>query len=851
MINTDALCHFFINNRKWVFWILFTVVATAAIQFPKIQTDTDPENMLPTTDSDRQYHNQVKETFALHDSLVIGIVNPDSIYHPKTLGKLVKVTEFIDGLDSVVHQDILSLATVDNISQKEPGTIQFEWMMKTPPQSDERAQQIRSQVSRLPFLRNTIVSIDEKAATIYVPLIDKNTSFKTANEIRRYIDSLESDSLDNDQWHITGLPVAEDQFGHEMFVQMGISAPLAGLVIFILLWVFFRNIPFITAPMIIAMATVIITMGTLIAFGFTVHIMSSMIAIFLMPIAVVDSVHFLSEFSDNYKKDSDVKEVLSEVVGRLFQPMLFTSITSSIGFYSLLLTPIPPVQIFGAFVGTGILLAFALTIIFLPAYISQLSCKNLEKLIEINPDSEDSKIAESVRRFGQIANSNTKIWYLVFIAISGISAYGISKIEINDNPVRWFKSDHQIRIADQVLNHHFAGTYDAYIVLEQPKNHTQALINITSDFESKHTLQSEFKTILDEFVNNLEKPDANLTSTVDDVLFALEDFSFLDISEEQQTLSQDFSLQLEEFLENTKPFLNPDNLSYIADLQEYLNTTGLVGKSNSLSDIVKTVNRELHSGSSEDFRLPNSSPAVAQTLLQYQSSHRPQDLWHFVTRDYSQSLVWLQLTSGDNKDMQQVINKVDEYIAANPLPASMDYHWAGKAYLNLIWQEKMVAGMFDSLSGAFILVFLIMALLFRSFVFGAVAMLPLSLSIAFIYGIIGIIGKDYDMPIAVLSALTLGISVDFAIHFIERLRVNYRQLDNWNLAIKAMFEEPGRAITRNAIVIAIGFTPLLFAPLVPYITVGVLLASIMAISAVATLIMIPSVLKPFHKRVFN
>ncbi|MCE2027236.1 efflux RND transporter permease subunit [Sessilibacter corallicola] len=851
MINTDALCHFFINNRKWVFWVLLAVVATAAIQFPKIQTDTDPENMLPTTDLDRQYHNQVKETFALHDSLVIGIVNPDSIYHPKTLAKLVKVTEFIDGLDSVVHQDILSLATVDNISQKEPGTIQFEWMMKTPPQSDERAQQIRSQVSRLPFLRNTIVSIDEKAATIYVPLIDKNTSFKTANEIRRYIDSLESDSLDNDQWHITGLPVAEDQFGHEMFVQMGISAPLAGLVIFILLWVFFRNIPFITAPMIIAMATVIITMGTLIAFGFTVHIMSSMIAIFLMPIAVVDSVHFLSEFSDNYKKDSDVKEVLSEVVGRLFQPMLFTSITSSIGFYSLLLTPIPPVQIFGAFVGTGILLAFALTIIFLPAYISQLNSKNLEKLIEINPDSEDSKIAGSVRRFGQIANSNTKIWYLVFIAISGISAYGISKIEINDNPVRWFKPDHQIRIADQVLNHHFAGTYDAYIVLEQPKNHTQALINITSDFESKHTLQSEFKNILDEFVNNLEKPDSNLTSTVDDTLFALEDFSFLDISEEQLKLSQDFALQLEEFLENTKPFLNPSNLSYIADLQEYLNTTGLVGKSNSLSDIVKTVNRELHSGSSEDFRLPNSNPAVAQTLLQYQSSHRPQDLWHFVTRDYSQSLVWLQLTSGDNKDMQQVINKVDEYIAANPLPAGMDYHWAGKAYLNLIWQEKMVAGMFDSLSGAFILVFLIMALLFRSFVFGAVAMLPLSLSIAFIYGIIGIIGKDYDMPIAVLSALTLGISVDFAIHFIERLRVNYRQLDNWNLAIKAMFEEPGRAITRNAIVIAIGFTPLLFAPLVPYITVGVLLASIMAISAVATLIMIPSVLKPFHKRVFN
>ncbi len=63
-----------------------------------------------------------------------------------------------------------------------------------------------------------------------------------------------------------------------------------------------------------------------------------------------------------------------------------------------------------------------------------------------------------------------------------------------------------------------------------------------------------------------------------------------------------------------------------------------------------------------------------------------------------------------------------------------------------------------------------------------------------------------------------------------------------------MFEEPARAISRNAIVIAVGFTPLLLAPLVPYITVGVFLASIMAVSAVVTLVLLPPTMRPFIER---
>jgi predicted RND superfamily exporter protein len=229
-------------------------------------------------------------------------------------------------------------------------------------------------------------------------------------------------------------------------------------------------------------------------------------------------------------------------------------------------------------------------------------------------------------------------------------------------------------------------------------------------------------------------------------------------------------------------------------------------------------------------------------VLQYQSSHRPQDLWHMVTPDFSSTAIWLQLKSGDNQDMSRVLDALDEYLALNPFPADIEVRWAGKTYINVVWQDAMVKGMLYSLAGAFVTVFVMMSLLFRSVRLGLLAMVPLTVTILGVYGFIGWIGKDYDMPIAVLSSLTLGLSVDFAIHFIERTRSLLEANGSFGNAMQGMFEEPARAISRNAIVIAVGFTPLFFAPLVPYITVGAFMAAIMALSGVTTLVLLPAIL---------
>ena len=143
-----------------------------------------------------------------------------------------------------------------------------------------------------------------------------------------------------------------------------------------------------------------------------------------------------------------------------------------------------------------------------------------------------------------------------------------------------------------------------------------------------------------------------------------------------------------------------------------------------------------------------------------------------------------------------------------------------------------------------------MTILFRSALWGLLSMIPLTVTIAAIYGAVGLIGKDYDMPVAVLSSLTLGLAVDFAIHFLARGRSLQAARGSWRAAAPAVFGEPARAIARNIIVIAAGFLPLLLAPLMPYKTVGILLATILLVSGAATLLLLPALMTVLEKRLF-
>lgn len=888
------------------------MVAFGTMQFPKVKFDNDPENMLSPDEPVRVFHNQTKTKFALYEMVIAGVVNtnhPDGVFNAETLGRIDTLTRQLlslrqnpDGLpeitvpapfvpdlrpdsarkrfltkvfrqdvnrlfdenggSAIVKEEIISPSVVDNIKQAERGALKIEYLMEKPPVTREEALALRDDAMNSPLYKGTLTSEDGKAIALYIPIVAKTYSYNVAN----LIEKLTADWPAEDRLYITGQPVAQDTFGVEMLIQMASSAPLAGLVIFLLLLLFFRRVSLIIAPMLVAVFTVLCTMGLLIGGGYDVHIMSSMIAIFLMPIAVADSVHILSEFFDAYHRFRDKRETVRHVIGHLFMPMLYTSLTTIAGFASLIFTPIPPVQVFGAHIAVGVALAWLLTMTFVPAYIMLFVPQHMLDRIPVKKeDHKRSGLDRMLEKTGEFSCKHWKLISTVSALVVVFAVVGIQRIRVNDNPVKWFTKNHRIRIADDVLNRHFGGTYTAYLTLSPENTAVTAAATGLSGRQNAGIwtdLADAINYLEDPALENLSAFKAALTNAPAELFQGLEKLSGESLREaalavcDLKTDRASREKQLMDYAEQTAPpFKRPELLRWVDQLQSHLAGLPKVGKTSSAVDALKKASYELNYAAGADndrfYAVPGSAAACGQVFMQLEGMKKKDSLFHLVTRDYREANIWVQLTSGDNTDMAGVAKEVERFTAANPPPVPLRAGWAGLTYLNVVWQDRMVTGMLSSLLSSFAMVFIMMVVLYRSWLFGLLSMIPLSVTIVFIYGLLGWAGKDYDMPVAVLSSLTLGLSVDFAIHFLERARELQKTLGSWTAAIKEMFKEPAMAISRNAITVSVGFLPLLFAPLAPYRTVGFFLAMIMMVSWLATIFILAALVTALQKRLFK
>jgi predicted RND superfamily exporter protein/outer membrane lipoprotein-sorting protein len=744
-----------LRHPRWVIGVTLLVTVVALLQFPRIRIDTDPENMLPENEPVRVFHQELKERFDLRDFLVLGIVREEGMFEPEPLEHVIAITEKVLDIDGVVAEDVLAPTEVDDISIEEGGILRVGPLLDQAPETHEQAQHVLARIKDNPILRGKLASDDGQAIALFIPLTSKNVSYEVATEITRIAKSLGGD----EKYYLAGQPVAQDTFGAAMFKQMAVSAPLAGLVLFLLMYYFFRVFRTVATAMALAFMAVIWGMGALIGLGFTVHIMSSMIPIFLIPIAILPSIHILSEMYDRRGKCDSTEQAVSEAMNHLFRPVLFTTITTMVGFGSLMLTPIPPVQVFGAFVAFGIFGAWLMSMTFLPALVIAESHRGKDPLI--CHYAEDTSMGHHLQKVRRLAVRGRWAVTGLSVVVFGLSIYGVTRIQVNDNPVRWFKKNHPLRVADRVMNRHLAGTYLAYL-------------QVGSDEEGR--------------------------------------------------------------------VKDPEVMSYIESLQDRLEQHPNVGATTSVADVVKKVSYELAFEDPAAMKLPDSREKNAQFLFLYEmSGGNPDDLYHFITPDVSKANVWIQMHAGENNAVQSVVDVAESFMAENPPPEGVETGWAGLSYVNIIWQDKMVRGMGRALLGSYVVVFLMMTFLFRSLLWGVVSMLPLTGTITFIYGLLGWIGKDYDMPVAVLSSLTLGLSIDFAIHFIQRSREIHKQTGNYKETMKMTFGGPGRAIFRNVMVLAIGFVPMFFASLTPYFTVGLFFFLIMTISGLVTMLLLPSI----------
>ena len=828
------IIQFSIKNPKLTIFLSLFITFLFLVSLPMIQRDTDPINMLKQDNPVIVMYEKVKKDFNSSDIIGIGIedINGNSLFTKDGLTKIYNITQEILQIEDVPillnpvkklyvklgllddpntnfssklfeKGDVVSISTSNDIVLNSNGELLVSPLLGQPPTSDTQAKEVLNLINSNRVIEGKLCSKKGEFVGIFIPIKDakKTRAFFLGERIKEI---LKKHLGPNETFYYAGFPIAQATFAGQMFKQMGLFAPMAGVVIFLLLLMFFRSVKIVIAPLMIGVMTVLISMGALIYTGNVVHIISSMIPIFLLPIGVLNSIHILSKLSDRLHLYETKQEAINSVVSELFAPMLFTSLTTCVGFASLATTGIPPVGVFGIAIAFGVIVAWFLSLLIIPAYTMLLSDETLKKFSVAG--QKRNFIVEMVQLFKSFGTAKPKLVLLLTLVVIITAAIGIPRIIVNDNSVRWFREGHFIRNADVVFNKYLAGAYLANLVFTVP--------NEVIETQAKESSDDEF--------DDFESVEKNVASVRD-----IKVIRYID--------------KVQRFLEGMK---DPAGELY-------------VGGTTSVIDVLKKIDNTIN----QTDLLPTTREQASQYIFLFENGDlkRGHDLWKLIDPDPNSKFTQIRVhfKTGDNQQMTTVMGMLDKFLKSNPPPQftnekgegfPLKVEWSGLLKVNNVWQETMVEGMMYSLAGSFVIVFFMMSFLFRSFLWGTVSMLPLSVTISFLYGMIGHLGIFYNLPIAVLSSLSLGLSIDFAIHFIEHFRYFHKPGNSVFQTLDKVFDGTAQAIWRNVLVIAIGFIPLLFANLIPYVTVGSFFLIIMLVSGVTTLLIIPAIIALFNKK---
>lgn len=743
--------------------IVLTLIVTGLFlwQFPKMKIDTDPKHMLPTTSPVRVYNDEVDRLFSLNaDTIVLGISNKEGILNPDTLKKIALITQSILKIKGVITQDVLSLSTVNDVIVKEDDLQVRPLLDKIPETKDELAFMKKALYDN-PMLVDRFISKNGNTSAIYIPIEPAANGKAIADLIRKIVKDLGPP----EEYYLAGDPIARDTFGSQMFMQMGLFSPISGMVMCIALFLMFRSSTLVFTNMAVAMISIFWSLGLLIGMGFPVHIMSSMMPVFLMAIST-DTVHIFNEFYFRFREVKDKKKAVIETMNTIAQPVFYSDLTTAVGFASLAAGAIVPVKIFGLFVAFGTFVILLMSYTFVPAVLMVMKESAIQRALK-REDIKENK-AQGMAwlvKLGSLSLTKRSIILKLGIVLIVLSVIGVSRIHVNNNMVSWFKAKSEIRRSDKILNKELGGTSLAYFVLD-------------SDQE------------------NLIK--------------------------------------------------EPATLRYIEALQHQLEQNPFMGKTTSVADYVKHLNRVLHQNDPKFEVIPNSKDEIAQYLFLMEMSARPNDLNNVVDYPFQRANIWVQLKSWDAGVMHTLIRDVQKYTLNHPLSKGQ-FKPAGIAYFNMVWNDEVLWGMISSFLASLALVLGLLIFEYRSLKWGIVSFMPLLATIIIIYGLVGWIGKDFDMPISVLSTLSLGMAIDFAIHFVSRFKQRYKEAPDLEGALVWTVGRPGKGIMKNAILFALGFAVMMFASLTPYITVGIFMALIMVLSSAATLMYLPALIVNFKK----
>jgi uncharacterized protein len=287
----------------------------------------------------------------------------------------------------------------------------------------------------------------------------------------------------------------------------------------------------------------------------------------------------------------------------------------------------------------------------------------------------------------------------------------------------------------------------------------------------------------------------------------------------------------------------PDTLRRMEELRQRLERLPFVRKVVSVADYVKRVNRELNGGAPAHAVVPADAAAIAQELFVFELSDDGRtELERMVASDYSRAQISVKLASMSSDLVFEQINGAEQEAAAVFAGSGITPTVTGSGRIFSTLDHYLVASQLSSFGTAFLTVFGVIFVVFRSARFGLLAIIANALPVCAVLGLMGWLGISLNVATVMVASVALGIVDDDTIHFIGRFRREVAHGASSGQAIELATMHEGRASLTTAIINSVGYAIMLFSSYKPTAWFGGLLALTMVVAFLAEVLVVPAVI---------
>lgn len=235
-------------------------------------------------------------------------------------------------------------------------------------------------------------------------------------------------------------------------------------------------------------------------------------------------------------------------------------------------------------------------------------------------------------------------------------------------------------------------------------------------------------------------------------------------------------------------------LSFIHDLdklQDFLEHHPLVLQTSSFLDQLKQVNRAVHENREEFYAVPQKQESVSELLLLYESGGG-REFDKLVSFAYDTAHVQIRTVSLSTADVRRLED--DVYAFAERETPGLKLKFTGSSCLLTSVADYLSESQMYSFLYAFVTIFIVMTLVFRSVRLGFLAMVPNVIPVVVTLGLVSFAGARVNMVLVILAPIILGVCIDDTIHFITRYRHYFNECGNYRDAFVRTSLSVGRVL---------------------------------------------------------